>query len=64
MKSYDGTSVKYKEVAPITLDLLTYIDMIAQISGIDIDFQKYINMKPEERVQFLREQKIKKISDV
>lgn len=41
--------------------LILYIDLMAQLLGIDINFQKFSEMSPEEIKSFTRDLKIKKI---
>ena len=41
--------------------LILYIDLMTQLLGIDINFQKFSEMSPEEIKSFTRDLKIKKI---
>lgn len=41
--------------------LILYIDLMAQLLGIDINFQKFSEMSSEEIKSFTRDLKIKKI---
>lgn len=41
--------------------LILYIDLMAQLLGIDINFQKFSEMSPGEIKSFTRDLKIKKI---
>ncbi len=43
--------------------LILYIDLMAQILGIDINFQKFSEMSPEEIKSFTRDLKLKKLID-
>lgn len=43
--------------------LILYIDLMAQILGIDINFRKFSEMTPEEIKSFTRDLKLKKLID-
>jgi len=41
--------------------MVEYIDYMCEILGIDMTYDKYKEMSEEERLQFLRNQKLKKL---
>lgn len=44
-------------------NLILYIDLMAQLLGIDMNFQKFSEMSPEEIKSFTRDLKLKKLID-
>lgn len=53
---YNSPSIELEKV-------ILYIDLMAQILGININFEKFSEMTPEEIKSFTRDLKIKKIID-
>ncbi len=49
----------------ITIDknLIEYIDLLYQLLGVDIDFERWKNMNLSDRINLIRDIKIKKLID-
>ncbi len=49
----------------ITFDknLIEYIDLLYQLLGVDIDFERWKNMNLSDRINLIRDIKIKKLID-
>ena len=58
-----GNSTLYTSYSSPYDDLIDFINMVAKISGIPIDYDKYSKMTEGEREAFIRLQKIKKIEE-
>lgn len=52
-------------ISSITIDknLIEYIDLLYQLLGVDIDFERWKNMNLSDRINLIRDIKIKKLID-
>ena len=60
-----SSGVNITNISSITIDknLIEYIDLLYQLLGVDIDFERWKNMNLSDRINLIRDIKIKKLID-
>jgi hypothetical protein len=60
-----SSGVNITTASSITIDknLIEYIDLLYQLLGVDIDFERWKNMNLTDRINLIRDIKIKKLID-
>ena len=60
-----SSGVNITTTSSITFDknLIEYIDLLYQLLGVDIDFERWKNMNLSDRINLIRDIKIKKLID-
>jgi len=58
-----NTTLSWGDGISINSDIIEYIDIFYQFMGIDMDYNRFSEMTKEEKKAFIRDLKIKKITE-
>jgi hypothetical protein len=59
--THNGSGVSWSDSVSIDKNLIEYIDLLYQIMGVDITYDKWKIMSSGEKLQLIRDIKLKKI---
>ena len=58
-----GTTINWGNGITMNSDIIEYIDIFYQVTGIDMDYKRFSVMTKEEKKGFIRDLKLKKLID-
>ena len=59
--THNGTGINWSDSISIDKNLIEYIDLLYQIMDVDITYDRWKNMSSGEKLQLVRDIKLKKI---